>query len=95
MNFSFPPSGPRGGPISNFKSEGRSLAKSNRCFIPASAFFEFTGKKYPKAKHRFTLNNAPFVAIAGLWRETKGKNAPAFTMLTTEPGEDVKPYHNR
>lgn len=95
MNFSFPPSGPRGGPIFNFKSEGRSFAKSNRCLIPASAFFEFTGTKYPKAKHRFTLNDAPFMAIAGLWRETEGKKAPAFTMLTTEPGQDVKPYHNR
>ena len=35
------------------------------------------------------------MAIAGLWRESEGKNAPAFTMLTTEPGQDVKPYHNR
>ncbi len=95
MNFSFPPSGPRGGPIFNFKSEGRSFAKSNRCLIPASAFFGFTGTKYPKTKHRFTLNDAPFMAIAGLWRETEGKKAPAFTMLTTEPGQDVKPYHNR
>ena len=95
MNFSFPPSGPRGGPIFNFKSEGRSFEKSNRCLIPASAFFEFTGKKYPKAKHCFTLNDAPFMAIAGIWREAKGDNHPAFTMLTTEPGPDVEPYHNR
>ncbi len=35
------------------------------------------------------------MAIAGLWRETEGNDPPAFTMLTTEPGEDVKPYHNR
>jgi putative SOS response-associated peptidase YedK len=38
MNFSFPPSG-RGGPVFNFKSEGRHFDKSNRCLIPASAFF--------------------------------------------------------
>ncbi len=77
MNFSFPPSGPRGGPVFNFRSEGRNFEKSNRCLIPASAFFEFTGKKYPKAKHRFTLNNVSFMAIAGIWRE--GKNgAQAF-----------------
>jgi hypothetical protein len=25
MNFSFPPSGPKGGPVFNFRSEGRSL----------------------------------------------------------------------
>ena len=95
MNFSFPPSGPRGGPVFNFRSEGRSFANSNRCLIPASAFFEFTGKKYPKVKHRFTLNGAPFMAIAGIFREAKGANHPSFTMLTTEPGDDVKPFHNR
>ena len=63
MNFSFPPSGPRGGPVFNFRSEGRRFDKSNRCLIPASAFFEFTRKKYPKAKHRFTLKGRPFLAI--------------------------------
>lgn len=57
--------------------------------------FEFTGKKYPKAKHRFTLNGAPFLAIAGIWREEKGPAPPAFTMLTTSPGPDVEPYHPR
>ena len=73
MNFSFPPSSPRGGPVFNYRSEGRSFAKSNRCLIPASAFFEFTGKKYPKAKHRFTLNDAPFLAIAGIWWASGGR----------------------
>ena len=47
MTFSLPPSG-RGGRVFNFKSEGRRFDKSNRCLIPASAFFEFSGKKTPK-----------------------------------------------
>ena len=94
MNFSFPPAG-RGGPVFNFKSEGRRFDKSSRCLIPASAFFEFTGKKYPKAKHRFTLANAPFLAIAGVWRNGKAEAPPAFTMLSTPPGPDVEPYHSR
>jgi len=95
MNFGFPPAHPRGGPVFNFRSEGRRFDKSNRCLVPASAFFEFTGRKYPKAKHRFTLAGAPFMAIAAIWRAAPGDNAPAFSMLTTEPGEDVRPYHNR
>lgn len=95
MNFSFPPSGPKGGPVFNFRSEGRSFANSNRCLIPASGFFEFTGKKYPKKKHRFTLNGQPFLAIAGLWREGKGNHPASFTMLTTEPGPDIAHYHDR
>jgi len=95
MRFGFPPANPKGGPVFNFRSEGRKFADSKRCLIPASAFFEFTGSKYPKAKHRFTLTNAPFMAIAGLWREGGGNQPPAFTMLTTEPGPDVAPYHGR
>ncbi|MHA6685380.1 SOS response-associated peptidase [Mesorhizobium sp. A556] len=95
MRFGFPPANPKGGLIFNFRSEGRRFGESNRCLIPASAFFEFTGKKYPKAKHRFTLKNAPFMAIAGLWRDGQGNQPPSFAMLTTEPGPDVDPYHNR
>lgn len=95
MKFGFPPAGPKGGPIFSFKSEGRRFDQSKRCLIPASAFFEFTGSKYPKAKHRFTLKGEPFFAIAGLWREGQGNQPPAFTMLTTSPGPDVQPYHNR
>lgn len=94
MNFSFPPSG-RGGPVFNFRSEGRRFDNSNRCIIPSSAFFEFVGKKYPKAKYRFALKGSPITAIAGIWREGKGNHPPSFTMLTTSPGEDVGPYHNR
>jgi putative SOS response-associated peptidase YedK len=35
---------------------------------PRFRFFEFTGAKYLKTKHRFTLNDTPFMAIAGIWR---------------------------
>ena len=95
MRFGFPPPRPKAAPVFNFRSEGRHFDKSNRCLIPASAFFEFTDKKYPKAMHRFTLADAPFLTIAGLWHEGKQGEPPAFTMLTTEPSADVAPYHNR
>lgn len=35
------------------------------------------------------------MAIAGIWREGHGNHPPAFTMLTTAPGPDVAPHHNR
>jgi putative SOS response-associated peptidase YedK len=95
MTFSFPPARPGGAPVFNFRSEGRHFVNSNRCVIPASAFFEFTGKKYPKAKHRFALKGSAITAIAGLWREARGNHPPTFTMLTTAPGPDVAPYHSR
>jgi hypothetical protein len=32
--------------VVNFCSEGRRFDKGNRCFLPAPAFFEFTGKAF-------------------------------------------------
>ncbi|HEX4198041.1 MAG TPA: SOS response-associated peptidase family protein [Caulobacteraceae bacterium] len=95
MRWGFPPSNPRGTPVFNFKSEGRRFRDSNRCLIPASAFFEFTGAKSPKTRHRFTPAKGPFLCIAGIWRPANDNEPPDFTMLTTEPGPDVAPYHNR
>ncbi|NMG41186.1 SOS response-associated peptidase [Chelativorans sp. ZYF759] len=95
MNFGLPSDQPKRGPVFNFRSEKRSFADSRRCLVPASGFFEFTGTKYPKTKHRFTLNGAPFMAIAAIWREARGNHPASFAMLTTEPGPDVAPYHNR
>lgn len=89
--------GPMGKPVYNFRSEGRGFG-SGRCLILADGFFEFTAQADPKAKRKhkwlFTLSGQPFFAIAGLWR-TDPAVGEAFTMLTTEPGEDVRPYHNR
>jgi len=93
MKFGFPPPRPKAGPVFNFRSEGRSFTDSNRCLIPAAAFYEFTGSKYPKTKHRFRLKGAAMLAIAGLWRP--GEDGKAFTMLTTEPGPDIAPIHDR
>lgn len=95
MRFGFPPPRPKAGPVFNFKSDGRHFKDSRRCLIILSGFFEFTGAKYPKAKHRFTLKGSPIMAIAGLWREGEGDEPPSFTMLTTAPGPDIAPYHDR
>jgi len=94
MRFGFPPPRPKASPVFNFKSDGRSFAESRRCVVVLSAFFEFTGTKYPKTKHRFALADSPVMGIAGLWSEDKD-GALSFTMLTTEPGPDVAPIHNR
>jgi putative SOS response-associated peptidase YedK len=81
MTFSFPPGRPGGAPVFNFRSDGRHFDKSGRCLIPASAFFEFTGKRYPKAKHRFALKGSPITAIAGIWREGHGNHTPSFAKM--------------
>jgi putative SOS response-associated peptidase YedK len=83
---------PQGRPVFNFRSDGRSFAGSTRCLIPADAFYEFTaaepGQKR-KTKWRFTLSAHPWFWIAGLVKHD------AWAMLTTEPGPDIAPYHDR
>lgn len=93
--------GPTGKPVYNFRSDGRSLS-SGRCLIPIDSFFEFTeapvaeGKKKraPKSKWRFSVRDRQWFCIAGIWRNDP-KVGEAWTMLTTEPGADIIPYHNR
>lgn len=89
--------GPGGKPVYNYRSEGRDFPKG-RCIVIADGFYEFTKPADPKAKRKhkwlFTLKDAPFFGIAGLWR-ADAKVGEAFTMLTTEPGPDVARYHSR
>ena len=89
--------GPSGKPVYNFRSEGREFS-SGRCLIVADGFYEFTTPADPKQKRKdrwlFTSRDEPLIGIAGLTREAPGIGE-AFTMLTTEPGPDVAPYHGR
>jgi putative SOS response-associated peptidase YedK len=84
---------PTGKPVFNFVSEGRDFSNNDRCLIPTDGFYEFTeradGKKSPKHKHLFTLPGTDLFWIAGIVKEG------AFTMLTTKPGPDIAPFHDR
>lgn len=84
--------GPQGRQVFNFRSEGREFAGSARCLIPADAFYEFTeaepGQKR-KTKWRFTMTGDDWFWIAGIVKDG------AWAMLTTEPGPDIAPYHDR
>lgn len=83
---------PQGRPVFNFRSDGRSFENSSRCLIPADAFYEFTdaepGQKR-KTKWSFKVVGEEWFWIAGIV-----KNG-AWAMLTTEPGPDIAPYHDR
>jgi putative SOS response-associated peptidase YedK len=89
----FPPGRPKGVPVINFRSERRRFPVG-RCLVPASHFFEFTGTKSPKTKWKFTKAGEDWFCFAGLWRPML-QGGEAFTLLTTEPGPDVAPIHDR
>ena len=64
--------------------------KNRRCLIPASGFFE---KKisYKKGELRdFWLGG-----IWSKWSSSSGTELESCCILTTEPNELVKPFHNR
>lgn len=88
--------GPGGKPVYNFRSDNREFT-SGRCLIIADGFYEFTPHSNPKSKTKhkwlFTKADEPWFCIAGIWRNSDV--GEAFSMLTTEPGPDVAPYHNR
>jgi putative SOS response-associated peptidase YedK len=94
LRWGFPPGRPKAAPIINFRSEGRRFPVG-RCLVPASHFFEFTGAKSPKTKWKFTKPGEDWFCFAGLWRPMPDGPGAAFTILTTEPGPDVAPIHNR
>ena len=86
------PSQPKRPPIINFRSEGRAFERG-RCLVPASSFFEFTGTKYPKTRWRFSRTDGAWFCFAGMIGGS-GEDA-RFTLLTTEPGPDIAPIHDR
>ena len=93
LRWGFAPGRPKAGPVINFRSEGRRFP-TGRCLVPASFFYEFTGTKAPKSKWRFTKTGEDWFCFAGLWRPA-GEVPEAFTLLTTAPGPDVAPIHDR
>jgi putative SOS response-associated peptidase YedK len=86
-------------PVFNFRAEGRRFGKTKRCLIPASHFYEFTVAAHARQKHKdkwqFALAGSDWFCIAGIVRKDAIDGADCFTMLTTSPGPDVSPYHDR
>ncbi|MBI1684191.1 SOS response-associated peptidase family protein [Caulobacter hibisci] len=91
---------PNGRPVFNYVTETRpgssqirNFTQSDRVLVLATGFYEFTAPTDPKTKlkdkHLFTLKNQDFFWIAGVVKEG------AFTLLTTAPGPDLAPYHDR
>jgi len=69
--------------------------RSNRCLIPASAFFEWVqgedGKMMPL---RFTRPGSKGILMAGVWGEEEGRGE-CFSMITTAPTTAVAAIHDR
>lgn len=94
----------KGNPMTNARSEGigKSSAfapsyRDRRCLVPAVAYFEYTGAKGQKVRHRFTIRGEPVFAFPGVWDRAQATDGlvESFALLTSAPGPDAEPFHTR
>jgi putative SOS response-associated peptidase YedK len=98
----------RGNPLTNARSEGvatgsafREAYTSRRCLVPATQYYEWTPDpdrpKGRKLMWKFTVPAQGTFAFPGLWDHAETADGPidSFTLLTSAPGPDQAPYHNR
>lgn len=69
--------------------------RNRRCLIPASAYFEWDHRVRPSPKYRFSIPEAPFLYLAGLYRYEEGCTWPVFTVLTRDAAPEVACFHDR
>lgn len=89
-----PPPGRKGGPVINYRSEGRDFG-TRRCLVPAELFYEFTGERSPKTRWAVRPADARWMCMAGVWREARDGLPATFSILTTAPGPDIQTIHDR
>jgi putative SOS response-associated peptidase YedK len=73
--------------------------RSQRCLLPASAFFEWQGTtKGAKTKYRIGHKDGEMFGLAGLydvWKSPNGHELTTCTIITCQPNVVLAPIHNR
>ena len=76
----------------------RDLIKTNRCLVPADAFYEWQKIGGVKQPFAFEVGDKELFAFAGLWDEWKdpqGRIVKSCTILTTEANSLMAEMHER
>ena len=78
----------------------REAYRRQRCIIPASGFYEWTGGKGDKQPHLFTAaDGGPILSIAGLWDQWRdpatAETLQSCTMVVGDASSWMKTYHDR
>ncbi len=76
--------------------------KSKRCLVPASGFYEWQKKDVrkgePRTPYYLRLTDSKVFSMAGIWESreyAEGIELITFTIITTEPNEEVSKIHDR
>ena len=72
----------------------RHTLDAQRCLVPTSWFYESTGPKGSKTKHKCSLEGGPLLLL-GLWDYHRQLDLLSFTILTTGPGITFEKFHHR
>jgi putative SOS response-associated peptidase YedK len=77
----------------------RSAFKTRRCIIPASGFYEWTGKPGAKTPHYFSARDGQPLAFAALWERWRNPEAQecveSATIIVGPANDWMRPYHDR
>lgn len=73
------------------KASFRPLLDKYRCLVPADAFYEFEHRGKEIRPLRFALKTESLMLFAGLFNPEH----QSFTIITTQPNELVRGYHDR
>lgn len=82
------------------KPSFRNSFKSKRCLIPADSFYEWSLQEGAKKKtpYRFVVKDQRTFCFAGLWdswKDPEGKIIESVTVITTQPNELLRRFHDR
>jgi putative SOS response-associated peptidase YedK len=76
----------------------RDAFAKRRCIVPASAWYEWTGDKGSKVKHRFARAHGRAIWFAGLWdccTTPDAGDVRSFTILTGPSAGWLSEFHDR
>jgi putative SOS response-associated peptidase YedK len=88
----------------NARSEGidtkpsfRTPINKRRCLVVVDSFYEWKRSAAQKIPYRIRMKDDQLMVMAGIWDSwTDGKNIiKSFSIITTEPNEEMKTVHNR
>ncbi len=88
----------------NARSEGieskpsfRTPIKKRRCLVVVDSFYEWKRTSSQKIPYRIKMKEDQLMVVAGIWDSwTDGKDiVKSFSIITTEPNEEMASVHNR
>lgn len=72
--------------------------RSQRCLVPADAFYEWKRSGTEKIPYRISLTGNRIFSMAGIWDQwisPDGEIVRSFSIITTRPNELVRELHDR